>query len=111
MSDAARSSRRLEEALQSLVSQVVQSVPAQSQTVAKRYFNLVAPEDLIGRDVKNLAGLINAHVALATTRSVGNAVVRAYAPSAEVDGWTSSNSIVQIVTDDSPFLIDSVIAA
>lgn len=111
MSGAARSSQKLEEALHALVSQVVRSVPAQSQPVAKRYFDLVAPEDVVTRDARNLTGLINAHVALATDRPVGTARVSAFAPTAEVHGWDSVNSIVQVVTDDMPFLVDSLTAA
>src|SRR5690606_12273030 len=37
--------------------------------------------------------------------------VRAYNPSVEEHGWRSSHTIVEIVNDDMPFLVDSVTAA
>ena len=38
------------------------------------------------------------------------ALVRVYTPTSEADGWPSPRSLVQIVTDDMPFLVTSVTA-
>src|SRR4029078_978642 len=37
--------------------------------------------------------------------------VRVYNPSTEVDGWSNARTVIQIVTDDMPFLVDSVTGA
>ena len=111
MSDAPRSTRRLEEALQGLVAQVVKSAPPNAAHVASRYFELVAAEDLVGREVRDLTEMIAQHVTLAQTRTLGSARVQASAPVLGRDGWFSAHTVVQIVTDDMPFLVDSVSAA
>ncbi len=110
MSDAPRTTRRLEEALQGLVKQVVDAVPANAANVAHRYFELVAPEDMVGREVRDLSAMINAHVAVAQTRTQGTARVSVVAPALDRDGWSSPHTVVQIVTDDMAFLVDSVTA-
>jgi len=43
-------------------------------------------------------------------RQPGRASVRAYTPEASADGWESPHSIIEIVNDDMPFLVDSVTA-
>ena len=48
---------------------------------------------------------------LAARRRPGEARVRIYNPTPAKDGWSSPHSIVEIVNDDMPFLVDSVGAA
>ena len=45
---------------------------------------------------------------LAEVRPQGRAVVRAYTPTLEENGWDPGCSVVEVVTDDMPFLVDSV---
>ena len=42
------------------------------------------------------------------TRAPGAAKVRVYNPEFEQHGWQSTHTAVEIVTDDMPFLVDSV---
>ncbi|MCB1720031.1 MAG: NAD-glutamate dehydrogenase, partial [Candidatus Competibacteraceae bacterium] len=42
-------------------------------------------------------------------RPADTAIVRAYNPSFDEHGWQSTHSVIEIVTDDMPFLVDSVI--
>ena len=111
MTEALRRSRRLEEALQGLVAQVVTSAPTNAANAAHRYFELVAAEDLVGREVRDLSEMITHHVSLAQVRPQGTARVQAMAPVLGRDGWYSPHTVVQVVTDDMPFLVDSVTAA
>ncbi|MBR9972769.1 NAD-glutamate dehydrogenase [Magnetospirillum sulfuroxidans] len=41
-------------------------------------------------------------------RVPGQVCVRMFNPDLEADGWTSSHSVIEIVNDDMPFLLDSV---
>ena len=75
------------------------------------YFRLVATEDLILREPAELAAIALGHKAFAQHRQVGTTSVRAFNPSTDVDGWESLHTVVQIVTDDMPFLVDSVVSA
>ncbi|MCF8555012.1 MAG: NAD-glutamate dehydrogenase, partial [Candidatus Nanopelagicales bacterium] len=110
MSVTSRGSRRLEEARDELISRVEKSISKDLTSVVSRYFDLVAPEDLVGTEVRDLEGLIKSHVALGQSRTLGTSKVQALSPSLDSHGWQSPYSVVQVVTDDMPFLVDSVSA-
>jgi glutamate dehydrogenase len=73
-----------------------------------RFYRHVAPEDLIDRDPAEICGPALAHLHLAANRPQGRALVRAYTPTRAADGWDPGRSVVKVVTDDMPFLVDSV---
>ena len=110
VSVTSRGSRRLEEACDELISRVEKSISSDLTTVVSRYFDLVAPEDLVGTEVRDLEGLIKSHVALGQSRTPGTSKVAALSPNLDSHGWQSPYSVVQVVTDDMPFLVDSVSA-
>ncbi|MGH3389440.1 MAG: NAD-glutamate dehydrogenase domain-containing protein, partial [Actinomadura sp.] len=72
------------------------------------YYGHVAPEDLLERGPAEVAGPAMAHRRLGEERPQGRATVRAFTPTVDQYGWNSGCSVVQIVTDDMPFLVDSV---
>ncbi|WP_328910481.1 NAD-glutamate dehydrogenase [Streptomyces sp. NBC_00234] len=74
----------------------------------QRYYLHTAPEDLSGRDPVDVFGAASSHYRLAENRPQGTANVRVHTPTVEENGWTSSHSVVEVVTDDMPFLVDSV---
>ena len=73
-----------------------------------QYFAGTAAADLAGSDDDNLYGAAVAHFNFLSTRSPGASKVRVYNPQVEQHGWQSTHSVVEIVTDDMPFLVDSV---
>ena len=75
-----------------------------------RYYRHVAAEDLLGRDASDVLGAALSHRRLAADRPVGSARVRVFTPSVEDHGWMSAHTVVEVVTDDMPFLVDSVAA-
>ncbi|XGX77838.1 NAD-specific glutamate dehydrogenase [Terrabacter sp. BE26] len=77
----------------------------------RAYYRLVATEDLLARPARELATVANEHRAFAQERPVGTFNVRVFNPTAEDDGWSSMHTVVQIVVDDMPFLVDSVVGA
>ncbi|MBP0460991.1 NAD-glutamate dehydrogenase [Streptomyces montanisoli] len=74
----------------------------------QRYYLHTAPEDLADRDPVDVFGAAISHYRLAENRPQGTANVRVHTPTVEENGWTSPHSVVEVVTDDMPFLVDSV---
>ncbi|OIJ65905.1 NAD-glutamate dehydrogenase [Streptomyces mangrovisoli] len=74
----------------------------------QRYYLHTAPEDLGDRDPVDVFGAAVSHYRLAENRPQGTANVRVHTPTVEENGWTCSHSVVEVVTDDMPFLVDSV---
>ncbi|MFF4629677.1 NAD-glutamate dehydrogenase domain-containing protein [Streptomyces griseorubiginosus] len=74
----------------------------------QRYYLRAAPEDLGDRDPVDIFGAALSHYRLAENRPQGTASVRVHTPTVEENGWTCSHSLVEVVTDDMPFLVDSV---
>ncbi|MBV9022361.1 MAG: NAD-glutamate dehydrogenase, partial [Streptomycetaceae bacterium] len=78
------------------------------QAFLQQYYLHTAPEDLLDRDPVDVYGAALSHYRLAETRPQGTANVRVHTPTVEENGWTCSHTVVEVVTDDMPFLVDSV---
>ncbi|BAJ28705.1 MULTISPECIES: NAD-glutamate dehydrogenase [Kitasatospora] len=72
------------------------------------YYLHTAPEDLISRDPVDVYGAAASHYRLGLKRPQGTAEVRVYTPTVEENGWSCGHTVVEVVTDDMPFLVDSV---
>ena len=72
------------------------------------YYTGTSPDDLAERKADDLYGAAAAHLNLARRRTPGEPKIRVYNPQIEQHGWQSTHTIVEIVTDDMPFLVDSV---
>ena len=77
----------------------------------RNYYRSVAPVDLVDRDALDLYGAALAHLRFSEQREAGKAKVRVYNPQIEQHGWQSTHTTIEIVTDDMPFLVDSVTMA
>ena len=75
----------------------------------ERYYSRVDPEDIAERSSRDLFGAALSHWNFARERVPGEAKLRVFNPSLEEDGWQSTHTIVEIINDDMPFLVDSVI--
>ena len=74
----------------------------------RHYYADVASEDLIARNAFDLFGAALTHWQLASQRAPDQARIRVYNPDFDEHGWQSNHSIVEIVNQDMPFLVDSV---
>jgi glutamate dehydrogenase len=72
------------------------------------YYGQVDAEDLASRSAEDLYGAAMAHLAFGRSFASGSPKLRAYNPQLEEHGWTSSHTVIEIVNDDMPFLVDSV---
>jgi glutamate dehydrogenase len=80
----------------------------QAETFARQYYRWVSPEDIAERSELDVYGAALAHFDLARRRTPGTTKVRIYNPRFDAHGWRSLHTAVEIVTDDMPFLTDSV---
>src|SRR6185312_4331195 len=78
------------------------------QPFLRAYFRGVGEEDLAERAPATLATAARSHLELGWRRAPGQSLVRIFNPDPERDGFESPHTLVQIVTDDRPFLVDSV---
>lgn len=72
------------------------------------YYAGISDADLLQRRPQDLSGGAIAHRDFATGRKRGETRVRLYNPTTARDGWKSAHTICQTVTDDMPFLVDSL---
>jgi glutamate dehydrogenase len=78
--------------------------------LAERFYEWVAPENVAAMPADTLAGAAYAIWRFAHQRKPNRPAIRVYDPSAAADGWSSPHTVVEVVNDDMPFLVDSVIA-
>ncbi|EID53036.1 NAD-glutamate dehydrogenase [Saccharomonospora xinjiangensis] len=92
---------------------LVETAAAQAPDIAdlvRLYYRLVPAEEILGDDPTDLVGAVRAHLELARQRVPGRPVVRLFNPTSAHDGWAREATVVQVVTDDMPYLVDSVAA-
>jgi len=75
------------------------------------FYEHAPPADIAARSAEGLCGGALALWRFGARRGPGEARVRVYNPTAGSDGWSSPHTIVEIVNDDMPFLVDSATAA
>ena len=80
----------------------------EARTFIALYYDQVDPEDLADRNPEDLYGAAMAHLRFARRFSTGTPKLRVYNPRAEEHGWSSPHTVIEIVNDDMPFLVDSV---
>ncbi|MET0973132.1 MAG: NAD-glutamate dehydrogenase domain-containing protein, partial [Thermoleophilaceae bacterium] len=79
-----------------------------AEAFVRQFYRWVSPDDLVDRDALDLYGLAVGQLGFARERRPGETKIRVYNPQFETHGWQSTHTAVEIVTDDKPFLIDSI---
>ena len=99
------------ELLDKVVGRVREQLPEdqapQVEEFARQYYDWTTPEDLNGRSPVDVYGAAVAHWSFARQRTPGEAKVRVYNPRFEEHGWQTTHTVVEMVNDDMPFLVDS----
>ncbi len=88
--------------------EAVRSDRDETEAFVRSYFAHVDVDDLESRRPEDLFGMATEHLRLGMGWESGGAAVRVISPRVEVDGWASPHSFLFTVTDDLPFLVDSV---
>src|ERR1700753_3534681 len=81
---------------------------AEAEAFVRGYYRRAPAADLSGREGVDLYGAALAHWSFGRGRGDGEARVRAYNPTFEQHGWQSPHTAIEIVSDDMPFIVDSV---
>ncbi len=82
-----------------------------AERLTRQFLKRVPADELLARGPGNWAALVAGLFEFVEVRLADTANVRVYNPTQLEHGWDASHTVVQIVTDDSPFLIDSVTMA
>ncbi len=101
-------SRHIKKILAHVSKKATGSEAARLESFIKLYFQAVAEEDLLSRAPADLFGAAYSHWRFGQRRKAGQASIRIYNPSTRRDGWKSTHSVVEMVNDDMPFLVDSL---
>jgi glutamate dehydrogenase len=82
--------------------------PAAYEEFVRQYYQWVPAQDLEDRSPLDLCGAVVSHWHQARRREPGETKVRVYNPELKRHGWHSPYTVVEIVSDDMPFIVDSV---
>ena len=84
--------------------------PEQAELI-RSYFRHVPPEDR-PRTCADLLDVIDAHIRTGRRRMPGEVKIRIFnAPQSGEGGWASTSTVVDLVGDDMPYVVDTVIGA
>ncbi len=83
---------------------------AMAERYIRQYFDNVPPHDIVERDPADLAAIAVNHLTFCKNRRTSQAIVRVFNPNQKTEGWETERTVVEIATDDMPFLVDSVTA-
>ncbi|RLE21614.1 MAG: hypothetical protein DRJ50_08900, partial [Actinobacteria bacterium] len=78
------------------------------ETFFGRYYREVVDNDADDRRLDDAYAAGVAHLHLGRIREPGTTLVEVLSPEVERDGWETDSSILMFVTDDVPFLVDTV---
>jgi glutamate dehydrogenase len=79
-----------------------------AEEFVRQLYRWVPDEDLRAHGVPELTGAALSLWHLARAHAPGAPIVRAFVPTEAVHGWRSPHTVVEVVSDDMPFLVDSV---
>ena len=86
--------------------------PETTRRLLKLYYRHVPADDVTDRSAADVYGAALSHYRLAASRPQGTATVRAFTPTVDEHEWSAGgHTVVEIVTDDMPFLVDSITMA
>jgi glutamate dehydrogenase len=77
------------------------------EAFAQQWCAQLDDDDLAERAAEDLAGALLSHFQFGARRLPGQPRVRVISPTIADDGWSSRHSVIEIVNDDMPFLVDS----
>jgi len=84
------------------------ALPVAPARFARHFYHGVSELDLVQRTPEDLAGSAFAMLELGLSRRRGRSLVRVFNPDAARDGFSSPHTVIMVVTDDKPFLVDSL---
>src|SRR6185295_12804525 len=80
----------------------------QAAAFGRAYYARLPEDELALRPVAAWSGFAHSALAFAQIRLPGQAKIRVFNPELAKDGFDSANTVIQVVNDDMPFLVDSM---
>lgn len=108
MSDLTRQKELIKKIIENMPASLDEALKAQAERFINIYFQRIALEDLEKHSIEDLAGSALAVMQLAKKRTEGQNKVRVYNPVYDKHGWQSTHTVVEIITQNRPFLVDSI---
>ncbi|HET9843127.1 MAG TPA: NAD-glutamate dehydrogenase, partial [Gammaproteobacteria bacterium] len=107
-----RAKEKQREAIEKAIQHIYRKMPNEEAALIEKfvqqYYVSAAPDDLTRLSVIDLYGSILSHWNFLNQRNPNETKVRVYNPQFEQHGWQSTHSVLEVITDDMPFLMDSV---
>jgi len=75
---------------------------------ASQFYGTVAMEDLRAWDIDDLYGAVVNFWSLISERAPHETKIRIYNPDFERHGWQTTHTVIEVISDDMPFLVDSL---
>ena len=104
-----------DQALAAIVSAVVKRLPkaqhAQGEAFANAFYRRMSEDEWAHHSAESWAALAVDMLEFVVQRKAGTPQVRLFNPTMETHGWESPHTVLQVVNDDMPFLVDSVTMA
>ncbi len=79
----------------------------QARYYADAFFRRVPIEELNRETPVSLAAIVSEQMEFISRRPPGEALISVFNPTMEEDGWESQHTIIEMVNDDMPFLVDT----
>jgi len=75
------------------------------------FYAVTCPDDLLERSAVELYAIAISIWECGEKRAVGTEIVSIINPRGDTDGWNTKTTVIQIINDDMPFLVDSITGA
>ena len=96
-----------------VVAQIDKKLSAQKAKLVgefvQQFYGNVAYDDLSMHSIMDLYGAVVSFWDFMQLREANETKIRVYNPVFENDGWQSTHTIIEIISDDMPFLVDTVL--
>ena len=83
---------------------------ATSEATLRHYYARVPPQDLTNKNPIDLYAASVRHFQSGERRQQTESIVRVYNPDTDHDGWASAHTVIDVICEDMPFIVDSVLA-
>ncbi|TNE41539.1 MAG: NAD-glutamate dehydrogenase [Alphaproteobacteria bacterium] len=77
----------------------------------RQFYARLTPEDMVNISAEYLYGSALSLYRFAAARKANSAKLRAFTPNLEEHGWKTTHSVIEVINDDMPFLVDSITSA
>lgn len=101
-----------EKVIEKIIAEIHQKLPEKGRkeidAFVQQYYTFVSEDDLKEHNTSNLYGAVLSNWHFINQRLPGEVKIRVFNPQHEQHGWQSKHTIVEVVSDDMPFLVDSI---